>query len=147
MDRHNLKCLTSACSCVHAQSLQYVRLFVLPWTHVTPASLLWPWDFPGKNTGVGCRALLQGLFLTRESNCDTYDSYMAGRCFTHWDTWEAPASRWKEGKSTVWLLNGERKMGKRKNVVGGISGFMFLKDEREPKNERTHNLSLSMKTN
>ena len=23
-----------------------------------------PWDFPGKNTGVGCRALLQGIFLT-----------------------------------------------------------------------------------
>jgi len=38
-------------------------------------------------------------------------------------------------------------MGKRKNIVEGISGFMFLKDEREPKNERTHNLSPSMKTN
>ena len=26
--------------------------------------LLCPWDSPGKNTGVGCRALLQGIFLT-----------------------------------------------------------------------------------
>ena len=25
-------------------------------------------DFPGKNTGVGCRALLQGIFLTQGSN-------------------------------------------------------------------------------
>ena len=30
--------------------------------------LLCPWDPPGKNTGVGCHALLQGIFLTRGSN-------------------------------------------------------------------------------
>ena len=30
--------------------------------------LLCPWDFPGKNTGVGCRFLLQGIFWTQESN-------------------------------------------------------------------------------
>ena len=33
-----------------------------------PASLLCPWDFPGKNPGVGCHFLLQGIFLTQESN-------------------------------------------------------------------------------
>ena len=33
-----------------------------------PARLLCPWNFPGKNTGVGCHALLQGIFLTQESN-------------------------------------------------------------------------------
>ena len=27
-----------------------------------PTRLLCPWDSPGKNTGVGCRALLQGTF-------------------------------------------------------------------------------------
>ena len=27
-----------------------------------PTRLLYPWNFPGKNTGVGCHALLQGLF-------------------------------------------------------------------------------------
>ena len=27
-----------------------------------PARLLCPWGSPGKNTGVGCRALLQGIF-------------------------------------------------------------------------------------
>ena len=26
------------------------------------------WDFPGKNTGVGCHALLQGIFLTQGLN-------------------------------------------------------------------------------
>ena len=33
-----------------------------------PARLLCPWGFPGKNTGVGCHALLQGIFLTQGSN-------------------------------------------------------------------------------
>ena len=30
----------------------------------SPARLLCPWDFPGKNTGVGCHSLLQGIFQT-----------------------------------------------------------------------------------
>ena len=33
-----------------------------------PTRLLCPWDFPGKNTGVGFCALLQGLFLTQGLN-------------------------------------------------------------------------------
>ena len=34
------------------------------WLHVTVATRpLCPWDFPGKNTGVGCHSLLQGIFL------------------------------------------------------------------------------------
>ena len=33
-----------------------------------PASLLCPWDFPGKNTEVGCYFLLQGIFPTQPSN-------------------------------------------------------------------------------
>ena len=30
--------------------------------------VLCPWDSPGKNTGVGCYALLQGIFLTQGEN-------------------------------------------------------------------------------
>ena len=33
-----------------------------------PARLLSPWDFPGKNTRVGCHFLLQGIFLTQGLN-------------------------------------------------------------------------------
>ena len=33
-----------------------------------PARLLCPWDSPGKNTGVGCHALLQGIFPTQGWN-------------------------------------------------------------------------------
>ena len=43
-----------------------VQLFV---THgLQPTRLLCPWDFPGKNTGVGCHFLLQGIFPTPGSN-------------------------------------------------------------------------------
>ena len=33
-----------------------------------PSRLLCPWNFPGKNTGVVCHFLLQGIFLTQGSN-------------------------------------------------------------------------------
>ena len=33
-----------------------------------PATLLCSWDSPGKNTGVGCHALLQGIFLIQGLN-------------------------------------------------------------------------------
>ena len=32
------------------------------------ARLLGPWSYPGKNTGVGCHALLQGIFPTQGLN-------------------------------------------------------------------------------
>ena len=35
---------------------------------VQPARLLCPWNFPGKNTGVGCHFLLQGVFPTQGSS-------------------------------------------------------------------------------
>ena len=39
------------------------------WPHgLQPTRLLCPWDFPRKNTGVGCHFLLQGIFLTQGSN-------------------------------------------------------------------------------
>ena len=56
------------CACVHVCVLNHfssVRLFVTPWTI---ASFLWPWDSPGKNSGVGCYALLQGIFPTQRLN-------------------------------------------------------------------------------
>ena len=53
--------------------IYHVCLFSCVWLFVTtwlqPARLLCPWDFPGKNTGVGCHFLLQGIFLTRYWTC------------------------------------------------------------------------------
>ena len=33
-----------------------------------PTKLLYPWDFPDKNTGAGCHFLLQGIFPTLRLN-------------------------------------------------------------------------------
>ena len=39
------------------------------WPHaLEPTGLLCQWNAPGKNTGVGCHSLLQGMFRTRGSN-------------------------------------------------------------------------------
>ena len=45
-----------ACACRHS----VVSDSAIPWT----IRLLCPWNFPGKNTGVGRRFLLQGIFPT-----------------------------------------------------------------------------------
>ena len=44
--------------------------------------LLHPWNFPGKNTGVGCHFLLQGIFLTQGSKS----------CLLHWQVDSLPLS-------------------------------------------------------
>ena len=52
------KCVLRCFSCV--------RLFVSPWTVAGQAPL--SWDSPGKDTGVGCHFLFQGIFPTQGSN-------------------------------------------------------------------------------
>ena len=47
------------------------------------ATLLSPWDSPGKNTGLSCHALLQGIFPTQGSNLNLLHlSTLAGGFFT-----------------------------------------------------------------
>ena len=71
------------CVCVCAQSLSCVRLFVTPQTVACQAPHLW--DSPGKNTGVGCHCLLQGIFLTRGLNpCLLH--------LLHWQSYSLPLS-------------------------------------------------------
>ena len=49
--------------------LCWVQLCLTLWPHeLHPARLLCPWVSPGKNTGMGCHFLLQGIFLTQEVN-------------------------------------------------------------------------------
>ena len=39
----------------------YFKIFIVVFTNkIEPTRLLCPWDFPGKDTGVGCHFLLQG---------------------------------------------------------------------------------------
>ena len=54
--------------CVHACSVSPVMSDYLRHHGLQPTRLLCPWDSPGKNTGVGCHALLQRSFPTQASN-------------------------------------------------------------------------------
>ena len=53
-------------ACMLTHSLGRVLLFVTP-MGCQSTRLLCSWNFPGKNTGVGCHFLLQGIFLTQGS--------------------------------------------------------------------------------
>ena len=56
--------ITLGCSYARVLSRSVVSDSLWP-CGLEPTRLLCPWDSPGKNTGVGCHALLQGLFLTQ----------------------------------------------------------------------------------
>ena len=58
--------LLCVCVCVYVCTFSSVWLFVTPLT--VALWLICPWNFPGKNTGVGFRFLLQGIFPTQGSN-------------------------------------------------------------------------------
>ena len=54
---------------VHACILSHSVVFnVLQHFGLEPAKLLCPWDFPGKNTGVGSHFLLRGIFPAQGSH-------------------------------------------------------------------------------
>ena len=53
--------------CAHAMSPQSCPT-LCDHMDLYPIRLHCPWDFPGKNTGVGCHSLLQGIFLTQGLN-------------------------------------------------------------------------------
>ena len=65
------------CSNYHTIALQSCLTL---WT--VTCQLLCPWDFPGKNTGVSCHLLLQGIFPDQGSN----------PYFLHWQANSLPVS-------------------------------------------------------
>ena len=59
-----LNCIfSSVCMLSHFSHVQLFETFGL-----RPSMLLCPWDTQGYIPGVGCQALLQGIFLSQESN-------------------------------------------------------------------------------
>ena len=79
------------------------------WPHgPQPARLLSPWDFPGKNTGVGCHYLLQGVFPTQRLN-------PALLHLLHWQADSVPLM-------PLWKPENVHKYSKKKkNITEGIS--------------------------
>ena len=52
-----------------------------------PTRLLCPWDFPGRNAGMGSHSLLQGIFPTQGSKLHLLN---CRQILCHWTTREAP---------------------------------------------------------
>ena len=61
--------------CLHAQSLSCVWLFTAPQYSPMVCQAPLSMEFPGKNTGVGCHFLLQGIFPTQGSNLNLLYNY------------------------------------------------------------------------
>ena len=53
-----------------------------PWT-VQPAWFVCPWDSPAKNTGVVCRAFLQGIIPSQETNLGLLHCRRIIYCLSH----------------------------------------------------------------
>jgi len=59
----------------------------------SPASLLSPWDFPGKNIGVDYHFLFQGIFPTQGSNSHLLCLLHCRQILNHWATRETLSLR------------------------------------------------------
>ena len=79
------------CCCLLAKSCLTL------WPHgLQPARLLCPWDFPGRNTGVGCHFLLWGIFPIQGLN-----PYLLS--LMNWQVDPSPLSHL--GSQTLWKRN------------------------------------------
>ena len=85
-----LVCAWSCCCLVTRSCLALLQPHGLQSTR-----LLCLWDFPGKNTGVGCHFLLQGIFLTQGSNL----------CLLHWQVGSFPLNH----QGSPWCSPKEKK--------------------------------------
>ena len=56
------------CVCVCARACLVIQFCPILCNLMDPGRFLCAWDSPGKNTGVGCHSLVQGLFLTQGLN-------------------------------------------------------------------------------
>ena len=81
--------------CLHKCSVAQSYLTLWP-PGLQLASLLCPWDFPGKNTGGGCHFLLQGIFLTQGWNphltWEDWTQYLPASLCNFWSYF--PAALW-----------------------------------------------------
>ena len=60
----SLECLLFGVELLEIESVSQSVVSNSLWPHrLQPTRLLCPWNSPGKNTGVGCHFLLQGIFL------------------------------------------------------------------------------------
>ena len=99
--------------CLVAQSCPTLR----PYDHSPPGSSVHG-DSLGKNTGVGCHALLQGIFPTQGSNLHLLSPTLAGGFFTTSVTW---VSRTNLAISFYWMQKRWKRAGATCLACPGLS--------------------------
>ena len=87
----NSKWASQSYSSEHIKSLQLCPILCNP-TDCSPPHASVHGDSPGKNTGVGYHAFLQGIFLTQGSNSSPF-------CLLNWQAGPLPALPWKPHSS------------------------------------------------
>ena len=75
---------TMSLMCVHMCSAAKLCLTLWDPMDCSPPGSC-PWDFPGKNTGVGSRSLLQGIFPTQGLNLRLLPWQMNSLLLSHWE--------------------------------------------------------------
>ena len=104
-----LKCVSSVSNSLQHHGLQ-------------PSRLLLPWKFPGKNTGVGCHALLQGIFPTQGSN-------PCLKRLLHWQADSSPVRHLRSphcGPRQQQKKERKRHTLRRHDTEHCISGYLYL---------------------
>ena len=127
---HHENCLwCKLCVCVKS----FQSCPTLPHYGLLPARLLSPWDSPGKNTGVACHALLQGIFPTQGWNLYLLQ-LRHGRwilyCWAHREAHNVIKIYIKWVKASSWIC----KITKMQEVTNGNKSCKaFLKKKRKLK--------------
>ena len=84
--------------------------------------LLCPWDSPGRSTGVGCHALLQGIFLIQRSNPHILHWR---QILYYWATTETP-SWFIDGHNFAVTSHGEGRMELSGTSIRAQISFMMV---------------------
>ena len=99
-------CETKTCSFDEYPCMlsHFCRVLLFAIHGLQPSRLLCPWNSPGRNTGVGCRALLQEIFLTQGSAVLFLTSpALVGRFLTTGATWKTHIWGYLREKSNLLL--------------------------------------------
>ena len=104
------------CACV-VSCFRHVQLLATPW----PTSLLFPWDSPGKKTGMGCHFLPQGVFLTQGSNSCFLHLLYHRQILYYWATGEEPSQSHHHG--LILIFHSNRKLGQQS---GWLKSEVFI---------------------
>ena len=102
--------------------LSCVQIFVTPTDSSPCYRFLCPWNFPGKNTGVGCQFLLQGIFPTQGSDVHLL-------CLLHWQLDSLPLSRLGGSLTQSIMFTKEEKNHQQTQRRHSIQGMRYYPDK------------------